>query len=108
MEPQTKNEEIKPLIWGELKKFANELPDEFLKEKVRVWREDDGYLICSAFTLEEDYVDDGEGLSPISITRECAELGPGEIFEEEYPVILVKGTPILEEDFGQYKEQNRS
>lgn len=82
------SKEIISLTWKQLKEFCNGLPESEL-EKLVIWTdEEEGGRIVSVEQLEEDYVQTDYGCEPASVQEY-------EEGEEEYPVCLTKGSPIL-------------
>lgn len=89
-------QEAKKFTWADLKRIANEIPEERLSNEVKWWGEERGGKISGVQTLEEDYHDDGDsGTMPRSIMLENIEPGQD---EEDFPLIHAKGTRILDVD----------
>jgi hypothetical protein len=87
----------KKFTWADLKKFVNSLPEKELRKPVRIWREDEGLIIGSAWQLEENYHDTGEGCCGRS---ELNEQDWKELKADGYgKLVHKKGTPIMQEDF---------
>lgn len=83
--------------WKELKDFCNKLPDDKLKNKVVLWREEDCISDICAVRLPEDmYIgEDDEG---------CYSLGDAGLSEEDartqnLQIAYNEGDPVLEENF---------
>lgn len=76
--------------WADLKEFANGLNEEQLSQPLIWWGEDTGGTF-SFFQLEEDYIYDGEAMSPKS------SFDDDQLKEtmEDDPKIMVKGTPMV-------------
>lgn len=66
------------LTWADLKRIANEMPDELLKNEVYAWNANDatpqGLAISGIQKLSEDHVFDGdEGCAPLSTFKKDGE-----------------------------------
>jgi len=81
----------KKFTWGDLKEFANSLPEEELQKEVIWWGDECGGQIDGAHQLSEDFVTTDYGCEPAS----AQEYEEG---DEPYEVTHPKGTPILQAD----------
>lgn len=75
--------------WADLKEFVNSLTDEQLAKPLIYWGEDTGGKF-TVFQLEEEYVYDGETMSPVS-TFNAEDLAEQ---RAENAATMAKGTPI--------------
>jgi hypothetical protein len=85
---------MRKFTWADLKKAANEIPEELLNQEVVVWEEDEGGCKIAAIdALEEDYRFDGdEGCAPASVLMEDYD---GSDFDDDHYIIYPKGARIL-------------
>ena len=82
--------------WGDLKKAVNRIPDQLLKEPVRIWTDDEQcFVISDVERLKEDYVFDGdEGVCPKSIMK-SGDPKDWEENKDEYYTVYPKGCRII-------------
>jgi len=86
----------KLFTWADLKKAVVRIPDELLKEPVRIWTDDEQcYVISDVERLIEDYVFDGdEGVAPRSIMKNSDPENWKE-YKDEYYTVYPKGCRII-------------
>ena len=89
----------KKFTWANLKRIANRIPDNRLKDEVVIWTDDEkGYVVKGVEVLKEDYLFDGdEASAPRSVMRDIIkeEKQAGTYEDGEYPVVHPKGRRIL-------------
>lgn len=87
--------EEKKFTWLDLKRIANRIPANLLKNPVTIWRDEDGFQIIGVERLKQNYVDDGDcHVCPVSDMKS----GDPEYWKEnsdDHPVVHPKGTRIL-------------
>lgn len=85
--------------WAALKRIANRIPEDRLKDEVIIWTDDERALVVSCVeTLKEDYLFDGdEACAPKSVMKEVIdeEKKQGTYDEGDFPVVHPKGRRIL-------------
>lgn len=98
----SKKTKEKKFTWETLRKIANSIPEDRIKDEVIIWtdRDDDAsaFAVKCVERLSEDYIFDGdEGCAPRSIMKETIEeeKAAGTYSEQEFRVILHKGQRIL-------------
>lgn len=91
----------KKFTWGDLKQFANSLPEEELQKDVIWWGDECGGQIDGVYQLPEDFVTTDYGAEPASVQEY-------EDGDEEYEVTHPKGTPILLADLPNAEADNKT
>jgi hypothetical protein len=92
------------MTWKQLKEFCNNLPENELKKKVIMWREEECVNAIEVMALDEDHY-----IDPENDENGCFPESEAKIFiedEDAYPEgmkdlkkVYDKGHPILWEDF---------
>lgn len=88
----------KKFTWADLKKAVNKIPEKNLKKEVIVWNisDESAMTITDVEILKEDYLFDGdEGCAPKSVMKEAIAEAKRDGLEDEYPVVHIKGTRVL-------------
>jgi len=92
----------KKFTWSDLKRIANRIPKDRLKDEVIIWtdRDDDAaaFKVNGVQRLEEDYIfDQDDGCAPKSVMKELIadEKAAGTYDPDEYYLIHPKGRRIL-------------